>query len=122
MFHPFRLIRSYVHQGRIGVLVEFGLETDFAARTELFDRFGNDVLLHIAASAPRDIEGLLAQPFVKRPETSVSDLVSQVAAQLRERVGIVRFMRWDVDEPIERAPNPSPDPPRAPAVALRIVG
>lgn len=122
MFHPFRLIRSYVHQGRIGVLVEFGLETDFAARTELFDGFGNDMLLHIAASAPQDIEGLLAQPFVKRPETPVADVLAEVAAQLRERVGIVRFVRWDVEETLERGPNPSPDPPGAPAVALRIVG
>lgn len=122
MFHPFRLIRSYVHQGRIGVLVEFGMESDFAARTELFDGFGNDVLLHIAASAPREVEALLAQPFVKRPETRVADMLAEVAAQLRERVGIVRFVRFDAEEPIERPPNPSPDPPDAPAVALRIVG
>jgi elongation factor Ts len=35
MGHPFhRFIHSYVHQGRIGVLVEFGLEADFATRTQ----------------------------------------------------------------------------------------
>ena len=43
---------SYVHGGKIGVLVEVNCETDFVARTDDFKEFTRDVALHIAASNP----------------------------------------------------------------------
>ena len=46
------LIESYVHSGRIGVLVEVNCETDFVARTDDFKTFVRDVAMHIAASNP----------------------------------------------------------------------
>jgi elongation factor Ts len=46
------LIDSYVHSGRIGVLVEVNCETDFVARTEDFRELTRDVAMHIAASNP----------------------------------------------------------------------
>lgn len=46
------VIGSYVHDGRIGVLVEVNCETDFVARNEHFTDMVKDVCLHIAASAP----------------------------------------------------------------------
>jgi elongation factor Ts len=46
------LIGSYVHDGRIGVLVEVNCETDFVAKTDEFKQLVNDICLHIAASAP----------------------------------------------------------------------
>ena len=46
------LIGSYVHDGRIGVLVEVNCETDFVAKTDEFKNLVNDICLHIAASAP----------------------------------------------------------------------
>jgi elongation factor Ts len=46
------IIGSYVHDGRIGVLVEVNCETDFVARNEKFTDLVKDVALHIAASAP----------------------------------------------------------------------
>jgi elongation factor Ts len=45
-------IGSYVHDGRIGVLVEINCETDFVARNEKFTELVKDVAMHIAASAP----------------------------------------------------------------------
>lgn len=47
------LIGSYVHDGRIGVLVEINCETDFVARNENFTTLVKDVAMHIAASAPQ---------------------------------------------------------------------
>lgn len=47
------LIHSYVHGGKIGVLVELNCETDFVARTDDFKTLANDLALHIAASAPQ---------------------------------------------------------------------
>lgn len=49
------LVDSYVHGGRIGVVVEVNCETDFVARTDDFKNLVHDVAMHIAASAPRFI-------------------------------------------------------------------
>lgn len=47
------LVDSYVHSGRIGVVVEVNCETDFVARTDDFKNLVHDVAMHIAASAPQ---------------------------------------------------------------------
>lgn len=49
------LVDSYVHSGRIGVLVEVNCETDFVARTDDFKNLVHDIALHISASAPQYI-------------------------------------------------------------------
>lgn len=47
------LIESYIHgEGRIGVLLEVGCETDFVARNEEFKGLAHALALQIAASAP----------------------------------------------------------------------
>lgn len=45
-------IFSYVHEGRIGVLLEIKCETDFVARSEAFEELGQNLCLHIAAYKP----------------------------------------------------------------------
>lgn len=47
------VIGSYLHDGRIGVLVEVNCETDFVARNELFTDFVKDIAMHIAATGPQ---------------------------------------------------------------------
>jgi elongation factor Ts len=47
------LIGSYVHNGKIGVLVEVNCETDFVARNTDFQTLVKDIAMHIAASDPR---------------------------------------------------------------------
>jgi len=47
------LVESYVHGGKIGVLVEVLSETDFVAKNEEFISFAHDVALHIAAASPK---------------------------------------------------------------------
>jgi len=47
------VIVSYIHAGsKLGVMVEINSETDFVARTNEFQTFAKDVVMHIAASAP----------------------------------------------------------------------
>ncbi len=46
------LVTSYVHDDRIGVIVEMNCETDFVARNDKFRDLIKDVAMHIAASAP----------------------------------------------------------------------
>lgn len=49
------LVTSYVHDDRIGVIVEMNCETDFVARNDKFRELIKDVAMHIAASAPEYI-------------------------------------------------------------------
>jgi elongation factor Ts len=47
------LVEAYIHGGgRIGVLVEVNIETDFAAKNDEFKTFVKDIAMQIAASSP----------------------------------------------------------------------
>ena len=48
-------IASYIHNGKIGVLIEVNCETDFVAKTDEFKGLVKDICLHIASSAPEFI-------------------------------------------------------------------
>jgi elongation factor Ts len=49
-------VGSYIHgDGKIGVLVELGCESDFAARTEEFSELMHDIAMQIAAADPKFI-------------------------------------------------------------------
>ena len=45
-------IGSYVHMGRIGVIIEVNSETDFVARNDDFKTLVKDLAMHIAAANP----------------------------------------------------------------------
>jgi elongation factor Ts len=92
------LIGSYVHDGRIGVLVEVNCETDFVAKTDEFKELVKDLTLHIAASEAIDTQELLKQPFVKNPEQSVEEYVKQYIAKLGENIVVRRFSRLALGE------------------------
>lgn len=47
------LIGSYIHNGKIGVMVEVNCESDFVARNIDFQNLVKDLAMHIAASDPR---------------------------------------------------------------------
>ena len=47
------IIGSYLHDSRIGVLVEVNCETDFVARNEIFTELVKNIAMHIAASDPK---------------------------------------------------------------------
>lgn len=48
-------VYSYIHGGRVGVLVEVNCETDFVAKTEGFLGFCHEVALQIAAMNPQAV-------------------------------------------------------------------
>jgi elongation factor Ts len=50
------LIGTYIHHGgQLGVMVEINCESDFVARTEIFQELVHDIAMHIAAADPRFI-------------------------------------------------------------------
>lgn len=92
------IIGSYVHDGRIGVIVEVNCETDFVAKTDEFKELVKDLCLHIAASDPQDEAELLEQPFVKDPGKTVGEVVKEANAKLGENIVIRRFSRLELGE------------------------
>jgi elongation factor Ts len=92
------LIGSYVHDGRIGVLVEVNCETDFVAKTDEFKELVKDLTLHIAASDPAGEKELLGQEFVKDSSKTVGDIVKEANAKLGENIVVRRFSRLALGE------------------------
>ncbi len=70
------VIDSYVHSGRIGVLVEVNCETDFVARLDSFKTFAHEIALQIAAMAP---------VYVSEADIPAEEL-ERVRAEAKERV------------------------------------
>ncbi len=71
-------IGSYIHGGKMGVMVEVNCETDFVAKSEDFQTFVKDVAMHIAAADPKFIRTTeMDQSFVDRE-------VAIYTAQLKE--------------------------------------
>jgi len=46
------IIVSYIHNGRIGALLELNCETDFVALNEDFKALAAELVMHVAAAAP----------------------------------------------------------------------
>lgn len=65
------IIDSYIHAGRIGVLVEVNCETDFVARTGEFKEFTRDLAMHIAATSPEYIDSSDIPEDVLEKEASI---------------------------------------------------
>jgi elongation factor Ts len=58
-------IFTYVHGGRVGVMLELNSETDFVAKNEKFLSIGNDIAMHTAAMNPK---------YLSREEVTTEDL------------------------------------------------
>jgi elongation factor Ts len=70
-------VDSYIHAGgKIGVLVEVGVETDFVSRSDPFKEFTHDLAMHVAAAAPR---------WVKREQVP-ADVIEREKAIYAEQV------------------------------------
>ncbi|EPX62683.1 Translation elongation factor Ts [Cystobacter fuscus DSM 2262] len=81
------LIGSYIHGGRIGVLVEVNCETDFVARNPDFQDLVKDVAMHIAAANPQ---------YVRREEVATDklDKEKEIQRELLKQQGKPEAM-WD---------------------------
>ena len=90
------IIETYIHSTKtVGSLVEIRCETDFVARNEEFKIFSHDIAMHIVASDPKDIEELLAQPFIKNPDITISDYLKEKIQKFGENIEISKFARLE---------------------------
>ncbi|MBU6500981.1 MAG: translation elongation factor Ts [Patescibacteria group bacterium] len=90
------LVHSYVHNERIGVLVDLRAETDFVVRSDPFQNLVHELAMQIAAVAPENVEELLKQPYIKDESRTVADIVNEVIAKVGENVKINKFSRIEV--------------------------
>lgn len=90
------LLESYIHNERVGVLLELRSETDFVARSEPVRELSHNLVMHIAAMGPQTIEELLTQPYVKDEAVTIDSLVKQVIARTGENIQIKRFSRFEI--------------------------
>ncbi len=90
------LVGSYIHGGKIGVLVEVNCETDFVARNESFQGFVKDIGMHIAAANPK---------YVRREEVPTEEverekeiLKAQVADQGKPENVVEKIVTGRIDK------------------------
>lgn len=90
-------VGSYFHTtGTIGVMVELSCETDFVAKTADFQTLANDLAMHVAGFNPADNTELLAQPYLKDQNRTVSQVITDAIQKLGERIEIGRFVRLEI--------------------------
>lgn len=90
-------VASYIHAGdTVGVLLELLCETDFVAKNPEFKGVAKEVAMHIAAMNPDDATALLAQPFIKDPSKTISDILNNTVQKFGERTEVGRFTRFSI--------------------------
>lgn len=90
------LLETYIHNGRVGVLLELRCETDFVARSEVFKELAHNLAMQVAAMDPADVDNLLAQPYIKDESKTINDLVKEAIARLGENTKVERFCRYEI--------------------------
>ena len=88
------LIFSYVHNDRIGVLLDIRCETDFVARTDDFKNLAHDIAMQIAAMEPESVPDLYAEPFIKDQSITIENLIKGVIAKIGENMKVEKFCRY----------------------------
>ncbi len=90
------ILETYIHNNRVGVLLELRSETDFAVRSEPFRELVHELTMQIAAMGPEDIDELLKQPYIKDESIVIAELVKQTVARVGENIEIERFCRYEL--------------------------
>jgi len=106
------IIEAYIHTGgRIGAMVEVNCETDFVARTDEFKELAHHLAMQVAAQDPQFIsteevpEGaniepqaacLLRQPYIKSPDKTIQDIITETIAEVGENIRVTRFARFEL--------------------------
>lgn len=92
------LIASYIHQGRIGAMVEVNCETDFVARSPEFQELAKDLAVQTAAFEGKTVRELLKQPYFRDESITVANFINQKIARLGENIQLRRFARFVLGE------------------------
>lgn len=90
------ILESYIHNERIGVLLELRTETDFVVKSKPFRDLAHELAMQISAMAPNDIKKFLSQPYIKDESITVEQLIKRTIAQVGENIEVERFSRYEL--------------------------
>lgn len=91
------LIETYSHNGgKVVAVVEVLCETDFVARNEDFKYFAHELALQVSAMNPKNVEELMAQPYIRDPKLTIDQLHKNIVAKIRENIQIGRMARFEL--------------------------
>jgi elongation factor Ts len=81
------LIGSYIHMGKIGVLIEVNCETDFVAKTDEYKELVKDIAMHIAASNPFYIKREdIPSEVIEKEKTIYASQIENKPPQVVEKI------------------------------------
>lgn len=90
-------VGAYVHgNGQVGAMVVLSCETDFVSKNEEFAALARDLAMHVSAMMPASTEELMGQPFIKNPEKTIAQLVSDATQKFGERTEVTSLGRYSV--------------------------
>ena len=117
------IVESYIHNGRIGVLIEVNSETDFVAKNDEFKAFVRDMAMQVAASKPRYVtkdevpqadidherEFLIHQAMMENAEKNIPEDKSRMIAEKKVEGRMEKFYEEYclLDQPFIREPKKS---------------
>ena len=119
------MIDSYVHDGRIGAIVEVNCETSFVAKTDEFKDLAHKIAMQVASMAPlyvseedipeedrnakmkeQILEGqmkkafadkvLMSQPYILDDTKTVADFIKDNIAKTGENITVKQFKRIEL--------------------------
>ena len=89
------VVNAYVSEDKkVGAIVEVNAETDFVAKNDEFVKFVNDVSEIIAKTNPKDVDDLLAKPYLDSGKT-VQEVLTDKIYVIGENMSIRRFKRFE---------------------------
>jgi elongation factor Ts len=87
------LVAAELDGTRVGVLVELNCETDFVAKTDLFQQVAAEIAAAALKAEVTDRPSLLTTEA--RPGTTVQQLIEEAGASLKEKLELGRFARFE---------------------------
>jgi elongation factor Ts len=89
-------IVSYIHNGKIAVLVEVNCETDFVASNEMFQEFCDNVAMQVAAMNPQFLNFETVDPncLVKQKEVFAAQVPASVPESRVQNVLDGKLKKW----------------------------
>jgi len=87
------LVAAELDGTQVGVLVELNCETDFVAKTDLFQQVAAEIASTASKAKATDRPSL--QTTEARPGTTVQQLIEEAGASLKEKLELGRFARFE---------------------------
>jgi len=88
-------VYCYTHLGgTAAAMVEVACETDFVAKTDEFDILCKEIAMQIVSMDPKDVDELMAQPYIRDASKTIEQLVKELISKTGENIRIIRFARF----------------------------